>query len=91
MMTSQELKQIITEMEERHLNKFQVAFKIRDNYAIIQDILNRRIIKNKTCESLWHAEKIKRLVNHKRKELKTTELIASEIVKREITLQNNAK
>lgn len=90
-MTSEEIKEIIAEMEDRHLNKVQTAFKIRDNYAIIQNTLNRNIVKNKTYEKLWHTDRIKRLVNLKRKELKTTELIASEIVKREITLQNIAK
>lgn len=90
-MTSEEIKEIIAEMEGRHLNKSQTAFKIRDNYAVIQNTLNRNIIKNKTYESLWHTDRIKRMVNLKRKEFKTTELIASEIVKREITLQNVAK
>jgi hypothetical protein len=58
--------------------------KIKDNKAIIQNKLNRRLFAKGERYNLFNESDIEKMVFNKMKELKCSELEASEIVKKEI-------
>lgn len=58
--------------------------KIKDNKAIIQNKLNRRLFAKNQNYNLYAEPDIDKMIFDKMKELKCSELEASEIVKKEI-------
>jgi hypothetical protein len=92
-MTKEEINEIVEEMGGRHFTKRTLAFKVKDNYAIIQNALNKKAmsVKGERERHLYSPQKIVHIVNATMKKYKVTELIATEIVKKEIKLQNVAK